>query len=335
MSKRADDAGALRLLMHRKPKGKVCSVTVIRDGPHWYASVAVALRPRRRKDAVADRFGAGEALRVLGLDRGVTRPVALSEPIMVSKDLPPTAFLGFEIETRAEMARLKRLQQSLARKARGSKNRLKARLRLASHKARLARRRKDMLRKIAAAVMRAADIVVLEDLRVKNMTASAGGTVDDPGTNVAQKAGLNRAILDKGWGMLLVFMREIAARDGKRIVLVNPRNTSRECGACGTIDAASRDRESFRCRACGHADHADVNAAKVLVRRARAQIDAITKEVAKEVAKEIAQEITAETMSPCEWPVERRCQPVESSHLARSMKQEKPSLETLLAQDQT
>src|SRR5262245_8265221 len=46
----------------------------------------------------------------------------------------------------------------------------------------------------------------LEKLRVRNMTASAAGTVEEPGKNVAQKSGLNRSILDQGWGMFATFL---------------------------------------------------------------------------------------------------------------------------------
>lgn len=174
------------------------------------------------------------------------------------------------------------------------------------------------------------------------MTASAKGPLAEPGTNVAQKAGLNRGILDKGWGMLVVFLQDIAARDGKRIVFVNPMNTSRECAACGVIDGASRDAQVFACTACGHEDHADLNAVRVLVLRASDQI-------AARVA-ELGVDIIGEIRSPAHSPVERRCprsrrsrrdamaagwiQPEESSGSTRSMKQENDVLEALLAQAQ-
>lgn len=333
------DHGSLKLLMHRRPQGRLRHVTIIRDGAHWYASLAMGFRKRRKKNVVAEKFRAGLPLCVLGADRGVTKPVALSEPVMVTPDAPggsagkfaptpmETPFLGFEVETKQARARTRRLAQAIARKTKGSKNRLKAKKRLATHKARLARRRRDMLRKIAAAIMARADIVVLEALRVKAMTASAKGTLEEPGTNVSQKAGLNRGILDKGWGMLVVFLQEIAARDGKRIVFVNPKNTSRECAACGVIDGASREAQVFCCTACGHEDHADLNAAKVLVLRASDQIAALVAEIGSALIGEIA--------SPAsKSPVERRCQPVESSGSALSVKQENQTLEALPAQAQ-
>lgn len=128
------------------------------------------------------------------------------------------------------------------------------------------------MRKTAAAVVRAADIVVFEDLRVRQMSKSAKGTPENPGCNVSQKSALNREILDKGWGMFRIFVTELANRQGKRVLLVNPRNTSRECAACGHTEPQNRSGSRFACTACAHQDHADLNAAKVIAERASPQI---------------------------------------------------------------
>src|SRR5690606_10932092 len=104
---------------------------------------------------------------------------------------------------------------------------------------------------------------VVEDLRTKNMTASAKGTVEQPGQNVRQKAGLNRAILAKGWGKLLTALEHKARYNGSRILRVPPAFTSQTCHACGHCAPDNRESQAvFRCRACGHQDNADVNAAK-------------------------------------------------------------------------
>jgi putative transposase len=95
------------------------------------------------------------------------------------------------------------------------------------------------------------------------MTASARGTVDAPGRNVRQKAGLNRAILAKGWGGFLLRLEHVAGYHGTEIVKVDPAYTSQTCHACKHIAPESRESQAvFRCVACGHEDHADVNAAK-------------------------------------------------------------------------
>jgi putative transposase len=104
---------------------------------------------------------------------------------------------------------------------------------------------------------------VVEDLRVRTMTASANGTVDQPGRNVGQKAGLNRAILAKSWGGFLLRLQHAARYHGATIVKVNPAYTSQTCNVCKHIARKSRESQAvFRCVACGHQEHADVNAAK-------------------------------------------------------------------------
>ena len=139
-------------------------------------------------------------------------------------------------------------------------------LRLARMRRRLAGKRHDWRHRTSRAVAGMAHTVIVEELRVRNMTASARGTAEEPGSRVRQKAGLNRVVLDTG-GTELRSMLEYKAG---LVVAVDPRNTSRTCHACGHTDAGSRStRDPFECtggacpgpRAGGHADHADLNAA--------------------------------------------------------------------------
>jgi transposase len=106
-------------------------------------------------------------------------------------------------------------------------------------------------------------LIAVEDLKVRNMTASAKGTVERPGANVRQKAGLNRAVLAKGWGLLLAQLEHQARYHGSQIVKVPPAFTSLTCHVCKHTARDSRESQAlFRCVACGHQDHADVNAAR-------------------------------------------------------------------------
>ncbi|WP_369386307.1 RNA-guided endonuclease InsQ/TnpB family protein [Streptomyces sp. CG1] len=107
-------------------------------------------------------------------------------------------------------------------------------------------------------------MVVLEDLETRNMSASASGTIEAPGVNVAQKRGLNRAILDKGWHRLEIALSNAARYTGTTLVKVNPAYTSQRCSACGFVSEGNRESQAvFRCKAagCGHTAHADANAA--------------------------------------------------------------------------
>ena len=100
------------------------------------------------------------------------------------------------------------------------------------------------------------------------MTASARGTVDEPGKLVRRQANLNRSLLDVSPRMIRTMLDYKAPWYGSRIVVVDPAKTSQCCNACGTVDAASRiSRSRFVCTSCGVISDADVNAARNILRR--------------------------------------------------------------------
>ena len=103
-----------------------------------------------------------------------------------------------------------------------------------------------------------AGLVVLEDLNTQGMTKSAKGTVDDPGKNVKAKSGLNREILKTGWHGL-----EQKLEYKAEVIKIHPACTSQACSACGHVSKENRTSQAvFRCVACGHAENADLNAAR-------------------------------------------------------------------------
>ncbi|MCA3267672.1 MAG: transposase [Azospirillum sp.] len=250
------DFGAIAVRLHRPLSGRVKNLTISYDGNAWYASFSIETRERRKP-------AHPHCESVIAIDRGVSLPFVLSTG---------EAF-GQTTEGPREMLRLRRLQQELARKRCGSNNRRKAVRRIAAHKAKMARRRKDSLHKLTYRLAKSHGAIVLEKLSVQGMTASAAGTAAKPGRRVAQKSGLNRAILDKGWGELrrqLVYKAEWL---GGQVVEVDPRFTSQTCAACGQVDARSRlDQARFACVACGHRANADTNAARNILRRGLAAI---------------------------------------------------------------
>ena len=127
-------------------------------------------------------------------------------------------------------------------------------------KARQADRRKDWAEKASTDIARRFDVIRVEDLRVTDMTRSAGGTVGNPGRNVRAKAGLNREILRSGWGLLV---RRLEEKAPGRVEKIKPAFTSQRCSSCGHVDAKSRQSQArFVCTACGFACNADVNAAR-------------------------------------------------------------------------
>ena len=80
----------------------------------------------------------------------------------------------------------------------------------------------------------------VEDLKVKNMTASVKGIVENPGKNVKQKSGLNRAILRTGFYSLRQAIEWQLLKVGGVVIPVDPRGTSITCPHCQTRDKRNR-----------------------------------------------------------------------------------------------
>src|SRR5215210_3143543 len=194
----------------------------------------------------------------VGIDRGVATTLALSTGEMLC--LPATL-------NRIGTAQ-RRALRVLSRRKRGSRRYARQRRRVARLQARARRIRRDFHHRAALDIARRFGVAALEDLRIKTMTASAAGTMAEPGRRVRQKAGLNRSILNQGWGAFELILSYKMEERGGRVVKADPAYTSQTCSACGAVDARSRKSQAgFECIACGHRDNADSNAAKNILRR--------------------------------------------------------------------
>ena len=132
--------------------------------------------------------------------------------------------------------------------------------------------RHDFRQRVTTEIVQAAqeqgvDLLVVEDLRIPNMTKSARGNRQKPGRNVRAKSGLNRAILRQGWGIIITTLKYKAERAGIRVVEVWPARSSQTCSHCWAIDPKSRKRRQFQCTNCGFQDDADLNASRVIAQR--------------------------------------------------------------------
>ena len=195
----------------------------------------------------------------VGVDRGVAVPFAMSDGTQVS--LPATMA--------ARETALRRAQRKMSRKRRGSRRYAKAQARVARLKSSNAKARKHLAHVTSRSLVRDYGLIAIEDLRTKNMVASARGTLAEPGRNVAQKRGLNRAILNVGWHQFETMLEYKLEETGGVLVKVPAAYSCQECAACGHVDKENRKSQAvFVCIACGAADNADTNAAKVIRDRA-------------------------------------------------------------------
>jgi putative transposase len=236
-------------VVHRPLVGTPKTCALVRDGDAWFAAIVCEYE-------IPDPLPSTKP--VVALDRGVVNLLADSDGRVVPN--PRT----FETIKR----RVARAQRTVARRKKGSRNQQKARAVVARLQRKARRQRDAVLHRESAHYAKNHGAVIVERLDLRSMTASARGTVERPGANVRQKAGLNRAILDSGWGRFVEMLRYKVVPTGAATIEVPAAYSSQTCADCGVVDAASRRSQSeFVCVACGHHANADVNAAKVLYTR--------------------------------------------------------------------
>jgi putative transposase len=205
---------------------------------------------------------------VIGIDRGVVIPVQAGDQ---SFDFTPGQKKN---KTKAEQY-VKRLQRKLAKqKFKKTHRRAKTKSRIAKHYAKCKNIRKDFCHQTSHALVNSqAKIFIFEDLKTSNMTKKSKAKLDANGkfisNKASQKAGLNKAILDKGWYQLEVFVKYKADQEGKVVFKVSAKFTSQECAKCGHIHPDNRINQAlFHCGSCGNIDNADRNASLVIKKRA-------------------------------------------------------------------
>lgn len=243
-----------------KLKGRPVRVTVSEKAGRWYLSVCCVDAPRE----VPDRTDTER----VGVDLGVRKLATLSTGEFVA----PTT------ESRAGTARaekrIKRLQRSLSRKRveaqrlgvwdkhETSKGYQRVRRKLQVASAHLSAQRLDRTNKLTTRLVKEFRTVVIEDLNVQGMTASAAGTVAKPGKNVVAKSRLNRAVRANQFGTLRRKLEYKATWYGSTVETV-PRfyPSSKTCSGCGNVKQDLGSKETYHCDACGLTIDRDLNAA--------------------------------------------------------------------------
>lgn len=245
--------GLVRIDLHRPYRGRCKQVRITRSGIGlWYVSLTCADVP------VEPLAKTG---RTIGIDLGLTNFITTDDGTQFHHPRP----------YRTAKEKLARLQQRLALKQRGSKNRRRAVSSLARASEKVANVRKDFQHRLALKLVRENDTIVHEDLNVKGMLEQKGRAVSK--INVS----------DASWGNFIALLTYKAERAGRSVVAVNPRNTSKMCFGCGNIkqDLTLRDRWYY-CQQCGFATDRDRNAA-LNIKRLGVSLAAATQVAASEI----------------------------------------------------
>ncbi|MFF4352563.1 RNA-guided endonuclease InsQ/TnpB family protein [Streptomyces sp. NPDC001530] len=256
---RLQGVGHVRVHQHRPVRGRVKTISVKREG-HRYVVLSCDNVPAEPLPAT----GA-----VVGIDLGVTHFLTTSN----GEHLANPRFLNAAAEELAAAQR--HLATFPQRTKRRTKAHRAAARKVAKIHAKIRRRRLDHAHKTALTLVRDHDAIAHERLNTAGMTRTPRPQPDpeQPGVFLpnqrAAKAGLNRSILDAGWGVFLAILANKAESAGRTVIGVNPRNTSRTCPDCGHVAKENRiTQPKFQCTACGMTANADHVAALNILNRA-------------------------------------------------------------------
>ena len=236
--------------------GEIKTLEISRRANRWFLTITVECEP--------DRVCGDDVIAVdLGVKTLAACVTASGEPMEAENTR-----IG-----RKGARRIKALSRKLARQKRGSARRQRTKIRLARAKAAEANRRKDRAHQLSAEIVGKAGVIAFEGLNVRNMTRSAKGTVEEPGTRVRQKAGLNREMLDTAPAQLMSMLRYKAEDAGAWVMEAPTRKLkpSQTCPSCARQKAKTLSERVHRCE-CGHVEDRDHAAARVVLNWALSEL---------------------------------------------------------------
>ena len=273
-----NDIGVVKFRKSQNIVGEIKNVTISKHVGKWYVSfgaentVEAPVHPS--KSAV-------------GIDLGVKKLITTSSGQVFD---PINSF-------KANQVKLARLQRKLRKKNKFSQNWKKLNLKINTLHHHIANIRHDYLHKVTTTLSKNHAMIVVEDLKVANMSKSAKGSIEEKGKNVKAKSGLNKSILDQGWSMLVNMLVYKQQWRGGLLVKVDPKYTSQTCSSCGHVAKENRlTQANFSCVECSFGENADINASRNILAVGHTVLSVEggcgKGRLAKQKASEIREEVT-------------------------------------------
>ena len=237
--------------------GTIKNVTISKKSGHWYVSFGT--------ERALSENPIHPSTSAIGIDLGITKLITTSDGQYIK---PKNSF-------KANQVKLAKLQRGLAKKVKFSANWKKQNRKIQKLHHHIASIRHDYLHKITTTISKNHAMIACEDLKVANMSKSASGTKEKKGRHVKAKSGLNKSILDQGWGMMVNMLEYKQQWQGGLLIKVNPRYTSQTCFECKHIAKENRRTQAnFECVKCTYIANADVNAARNILAAGHAVLSA-------------------------------------------------------------
>jgi len=231
--------GAISIKQHREIEGQIKTLTLKRESSDkWFAVFCV------EQERNEPRQNNGEKV---GIDLGLTNLAVLSNGEIIKNPKILNKYGD----------KLAMIQKGLSRKKKGSKNRKKAKHKVAVLHEKIANARNDFLHKTSRKLVDSYSLIALEELASQEMSK-----------RMPKKLHLGKYITDAGWNMFANMISYKAEEASCQVVFVDPKNTTQECSNCGTLVKKELDERIHECPECGLTIDRDLNAAKNILIRA-------------------------------------------------------------------
>ena len=250
--------GHIKIKLHREMKGTIKTCTIKREGDQWYTIFTTEYE----FDASSTFHPSEEEV---GIDLGINSFAALSDGTFIEN---PRIYRNAEEE-------IKEAHKKIARRKKGSHRRNRAKKELSRLYRKARNKRRDFLHKQSRKLVNDYRTLVFEDLQIDNMTKAPEPKQDENGkylpNGAAAKGGLNKSILDTGWGAFVAICSHKAAEAGGKVIKVAPHGTSQACSGCGCVVPKDLGVRWHSCPHCGCELDRDHNAARNILHRYRIQ----------------------------------------------------------------
>jgi putative transposase len=238
--------GTVKLHLHRDMAGTIKTLTIKREGEHWFAVCTCEIdKPEALPVSYED----------VGIDLGITHFGALSNG----------DFIENPRQYRKAEQKLKKLQEAVSGKKRGSHRHKKAVQAVARAHRKIRHQRANFLHKQSRILVNRYQILAFENLHTTNLVKRPKPKQDQETgqylpNGAAAKAGLNKSIADAGWSQFVQWCTYKAAWAGRTLVQVDPKYTSQICSGCGAVVKKDLSERWHSCE-CGCELDRDTNAA--------------------------------------------------------------------------
>ena len=237
--------GLVKFRKSQEIRGEIKNVTISKVSGRWYVSFCTEIE--------LTEMPTHPSKSAIGIDLGVKKLITTSNGEVFN---PKNSF-------KTNQVKIAKLQRKLSKKQKFSQNWKKLNSKINRLHHHIANIRQDYLHKITTSISKSHAMIAVEDLKVANMSKSAKGSIENQGKKVKAKSGLNKSILDQGWGMLVDMLEYKQLWRGGLLVKVNPSYTSQICNQCGHVAKENRPTQAkFECVGCGYVANADLNAAR-------------------------------------------------------------------------